>query len=198
MPPIDGFFVKEAVLPFNKLPGADTRLGPEMRSTGEVMGHASQFGHAFAKSQLAVGTPLPLKGAVLVTVNDFDKSTALKIARDLHRLGFELYATEGTAVTLERANLPVTLVAKASEPGLNTVQLISSGMVQLIINTPLGQRAYEDQAAMRSAAIRHNILLISTMSAAQAAVSGIKALRKKELRVRSLQQHHAGSVSLHS
>ncbi|MCB9008993.1 MAG: carbamoyl-phosphate synthase large subunit [Ardenticatenaceae bacterium] len=200
MPPIDGFFVKEAVLPFNKLPGADTRLGPEMRSTGEVMGHASQFGHAFAKSQLAVGTPLPLGGAVLVTVNDFDKSTALKIARDLHRLGFKLYATEGTAVTLERANLPVTMVTKASEPGLNTVQLIASGAVQLIINTPLGQQAHADQASMRAAAIQHNILLISTMSAAQAAVSGIKALRQKELRVRSLQRHHAGSAaaSLHS
>ncbi|MCB8928844.1 MAG: carbamoyl-phosphate synthase large subunit [Ardenticatenaceae bacterium] len=200
MPPIDGFFVKEAVLPFNKLPGADTRLGPEMRSTGEVMGHASQFGHAFAKSQLAVGTPLPLTGAVLITVNDFDKSTALKIARDLHRMGFKLYATEGTAVTLEQVNLPVTLVPKASEPGLNTVRLISSGGVQLIINTPLGQQAHEDQAALRAAAIRHNILLISTMSAAQAAVSGIKALRKKELRVRSLQQHHAASASpsLHS
>ncbi len=200
MPAIDGFFIKEAVLPFNKLPGADTRLGPEMRSTGEVMGHAAQFGHAFAKSQLAVGTPLPLNGAALITVNDYDKSTALKIARDLHRLGFELYATEGTAVTLQRANLPVTLVTKASEPGLNTVRLISSGTVQLIINTPLGQRAHEDQTAMRAAAIRHNILLISTMSAAQAAVSGIKALRKKELRVRSLQQHHAVSVSpsLHS
>ncbi|MCA9919522.1 MAG: carbamoyl-phosphate synthase large subunit, partial [Anaerolineales bacterium] len=195
MPAIDGFFVKEAVLPFNKLPGADTRLGPEMRSTGEVMGHAAQFGHAFAKSQLAVGTPLPLHGAVLVTVNDFDKSTAIKIARDLHRMGFELYATEGTAVALQKANLPVTMVTKASEPGLNTVRLISSGAVQLIINTPLGPQAHKDQAALRSAAIRYNVLLISTMSAAQAAVSGIKALRQKDLRVRSLQVHHAGSVS---
>ena len=159
MPPIDGFFVKEAVLPFNKLPGADTRLGPEMRSTGEVMGHAAKFGHAFAKSQLAVGTPLPLEGAVLVTVNDFDKSTALKIARDLHRMGFELYATEGTAVTLQRAKLPVTMVTKASEPGLNTVQLIASGAVHLIINTPLGQQAHEDQAALRATAIQHNIYL---------------------------------------
>ena len=200
MPAIDGFFVKEAVLPFSKLPGADTRLGPEMRSTGEVMGHASQFGHAFAKSQLAVGTPLPLSGGVLITVNDFDKSTALKIARDLHRMGFDLYATEGTAVALQRVQLPVTVVTKASEPGLNTVRLIASGAVQLIINTPLGQQAHEDQAALRSTAIQHNILLISTMSAAQAAVSGIKALRKKELRVRSLQVHHAGSASfsLHS
>ena len=92
------------------------------------------------------------------------------------------------------------MVTKASEPGLNTVELIASGIVQLIINTPLGQQAHEDQAAMRAAAIRHNVLLISTMSAAQAVVSGIKALRKKELRVRSLQHHHAGSVSpsLHS
>ncbi|NJN53736.1 MAG: hypothetical protein HC804_02630 [Anaerolineae bacterium] len=109
---MDGFFVKEAVLPFNKLPGADPRLSPEMRSTGEVMGHAARFGHAFAKSQLAAGTSLPTEGSVLITVNDFDKGAAMKIARDLYRMGFRLFATSGTAVALERAGLPVEVVQK--------------------------------------------------------------------------------------
>jgi carbamoyl-phosphate synthase large subunit len=190
-PPINGFFVKEAVLPFNKLPGSDTRLGPEMRSTGEVMGHASHFGHAFAKAQMAAGVPLPTHGAVLITVNDFDKSAALKIGRDLHRLGFRLYATEGTAAALRRVELPVTIAPKAFQPGRTTVDLIASGEVDLIINTPLGQQAHADQAAMRTAAIQHGVPLISTLSAAQAAVSGIRALRQKKLSVRSLQRHHA-------
>ncbi|MCI0398421.1 MAG: carbamoyl-phosphate synthase large subunit, partial [Chloroflexi bacterium] len=192
MPPVDGFFVKEAVLPFNKLPGADTRLGPEMRSTGEVMGHAAHFGHAFAKAQMAAGSPLPTGGAVLITVNDFDKSAALKLGRDLHRLGFKLYATAGTAAALERVGLPVTVAPKASEPGRNTVALITSGEVDLIINTPLGPQAHADQTAMRAAAVQHNVPLISTLSAAQAAVNGIRVLREKELKVRSLQRHHGG------
>jgi carbamoyl-phosphate synthase large subunit len=190
MPPVDGFFVKEAVLPFDKLPGADTRLGPEMRSTGEVMGHAAHFGHAFAKSQLAAGSPLPTEGAVLITVNDYDKSAALKIGRDLHHMGFKLYATEGTAEALKRVGLPVTAVPKAGQPGPNTVSLIKNGEIGLIINTPLGQQAYADQSAMRAAAIQYKIPLISTLSAAQAAVNGIRALREKELTVRSLQRHH--------
>jgi carbamoyl-phosphate synthase large subunit len=191
MPTVDGFFVKEAVLPFNKLPGTNTLLSPEMRSTGEVMGHASHFGHAFAKAQMAAGTPLPATGSVLITVNDFDKSAALKIGRDLHRMGFELYATEGTAAALARVGLPVTAVPKASQPGPNTVDLITSGEIDLIVNTPLGQQAHADQTAMRAAAIGHQVPLISTLSAAQAAVNGIRALREKELAVRSLQRHHA-------
>jgi carbamoyl-phosphate synthase large subunit len=192
MPPVDGFFVKEAVLPFDKLPGADTRLGPEMRSTGEVMGHAAHFGYAFAKSQLAVGSPLPTEGAVLITVNDYDKSAALKLGRDFHRMGFKLFATAGTAAALKRVDLPVTAVSKAGEGGSgpNTVDLIKSGEIGLVINTPLGERAYEDQTAMRSAAIQFKVPLISTLSAAQAAVNGIRALREKELSVRSLQVHH--------
>jgi carbamoyl-phosphate synthase large subunit len=192
-PPVDGFFVKEAVLPFDKLPGADTRLGPEMRSTGEVMGRAARFGHAFAKAQMAAGAPLPARGAVLITVNDFDKSAALKIGRDLHRLGFKLYATAGTARALAQIGLPVTMAPKASESGRNTVALITSGEVDLVINTPLGQQAHADQTAMRAAAVRHHVPLISTLSAAQAAINGIRALRERELGVLSLQQHHRQS-----
>lgn len=192
MPTIDGFFVKEAVLPFNKLPGADALLGPEMRSTGEVMGHASRFGHAFIKSQLAAGTPLPTEGAVLLTVNDFDKGSILKIGRDLHRMGFTLYATPGTALALEKANLPVVYVSKAKGVGVTTVNIIEEGKVDLVINTPLGQEAYDDANRLRKAAVRHSVPLITTLSAAQAAVSGISALQKKSLKVRSLQTHHGG------
>ena len=190
MPDVDGFFVKEAVLPFNKLPGVDPTLSPEMRSTGEVMGHASRFGHAFAKAQLAAGTELPLEGGVLITVNDFDKSAALRLARDLQRMGFKLYATAGTGNSLERIGLPVEIVQKAFQTGKTTVDVITNGEIQLLINTPLGQQAYVDQSAMYAAAIRHNVPLITTLSAAQAAVNGIKALRDKELQVRSLQAHH--------
>ena len=189
-PPVDGFFVKEAVLPFNKLPGVDPVLGPEMRSTGEVMGHASRFGHAFAKAQIAAGTPLPSSGNVLITVNDFDKAAALKIARDLHALGFNLFATNGTAALFQHAGLPVTIVPKVSEGGHHIASMVEAGELQLILNTPLGQRAHDDSGAMRAAAIRHNIPLLTTLSAAQAAVNGIRALRQKELKVRSLQMHH--------
>src|SRR5258706_647961 len=108
-PRVDGFFVKEAVLPFKKLPGSSSLLGPEMRSTGEVMGHASRFGHAFAKSQIAAGQGLPQSGAVLITVNDMDKSAGLKFARDMHRMGFSLYATPGTPDMCHKAGLPVDI-----------------------------------------------------------------------------------------
>ncbi len=191
-PEVDGFFVKEAVFPFNKLPGSDLRLSPEMRSTGEVMGHASRFGHAFAKAQLAAGMRLPTEGAVLVTVNEFDKSAAMKLGRDLHRMGFELDATSGTAEAIRRANVPVTTVAKAFEQGdvETTVDVISSGRISLIVNTPLGQQARADQAAMYAAAVRHSVPFTTTLSAAQAAVNGIRMLKEKELEVRSLQRHY--------
>ena len=137
-PVVEGFFVKEAVLPFKKMPGADALLGPEMRSTGEVMGHAARFGHAFAKAQLAAGVGLPLEGAVLISVNDFDKGAALKIARDLKRMGFHLIATPGTADTLRRAGLQVQTVNKVTQGSPHVVDLIRSGQVDLILNTPLG------------------------------------------------------------
>jgi carbamoyl-phosphate synthase large subunit len=189
-PDVDGFFVKEAVMPFDKLPGVDVRLSPEMRSTGEVMGHASRFGHAFAKAELAAGVKLPKAGAVLLTVNDFDKSAAIKMARDLHRMDFELFATEGTADALRRVDVPVTTAPKAGRDGRTTVDLISEGAIDLVINTPLGSKAHEDQAAMYTAAVRHGVPLLTTTSAAQAAVAGIKALRGWELKVRALQDHH--------
>jgi carbamoyl-phosphate synthase large subunit len=187
-PHVEGFFVKAAVLPFAKLPGSDPRLGPEMRSTGEVMGHADSFGHAFAKSQLGAGNSLPLEGAVLISVNDYDKGAALKIARDLRRLGFTIYATPGTAVFFSQAGLPVTFINKMHQGSPHTVDLIRSGGVQLILNTPLGSHAHADGAEIRSAAVLMGVPLLTTLSAATAAVAGIRALRQKELRYRSIQE----------
>ena len=189
-PHIDGFFVKEAVLPFRKLPGDVTVLGPEMRSTGEVMGHAAHFGHAFAKSQLAAGTGLPLGGAALISVNDFDKGAALKIARDLRQLGFEIIATAGTADYFSRVGLPVQRVNKVNQGSPHVVDLVHSGQVQLVINTPLGPAAHSDGAQIRTAAFNQNIPILTTLSAAAAAVAAIRSLRLKELKYRSLQVHY--------
>ncbi|KAB8144034.1 carbamoyl-phosphate synthase large subunit [Chloroflexia bacterium SDU3-3] len=190
-PALDGFFVKEAVLPFEKFPGAAIILSPEMRSTGEVMGHASSFGHAFAKAEMGAGQKLPVEGGVLLTVNDFDKGAIVRIARDLARLGFTLYATHGTAAWLEQVGIQATKVNKVSEGGETTADLLAAGKVQLVISTPLGQRAYADGQALRSAAIRHRVMLVTTLTGAAATVSAIQALKAKELKVRSLQQHHA-------
>ncbi|MEA3351807.1 MAG: carbamoyl-phosphate synthase large subunit [Chloroflexota bacterium] len=189
-PPVDGFFIKEAVLPFKKLPGSDAVLGPEMRSTGEVMGHASHFGHAFAKSQQAAGMALPLKGAVLVSVNDFDKGAALKIARDLHRMDFELYATSGTAAYFQRVGLDVEAIKKVSQGSPHVVDLIHSGKVNLILNTPLGPQTHTDGAKIRTAATRMEVPLLTTLSAAVAAVAAIRALHKSKLIYRSFQEHY--------
>ncbi|MFZ6027753.1 MAG: carbamoyl-phosphate synthase large subunit [Chloroflexota bacterium] len=189
-PDLDGFFIKEAVLPFKKLPGADAILGPEMRSTGEVMGHASHFGHAFAKSQLAAGSGLPLEGAVLITVNDYDKGAALKFARDLHRMGFKLYATRGTAAFFSHAGLPVETVNKAAEGSPHTVELIRAGQVQLILNTPLGSQAHSDGNEIRAAATLMEVPLLTTLSAAAAAAAAIRALKQKDFSYRSLQEHY--------
>ncbi len=188
-PRVDGFFIKEAVLPFKKLPGSSALLGPEMRSTGEVMGHASHFGHAFAKSQTAAGVSLPQSGAALVTVNDMDKSAGLKFARDMHRMGFKLYATPGTADMCMRAGLPVEVVEKAQDGSTQIVDLIRGGQIQLVLNTPLGPHAHTDGVEIRKAAIAMNVPLLTTLSAAMAAVSAIQALRRKELKYRSLQSH---------
>ncbi len=189
-PPVDGFFVKEVVLPFRKFPGAQIRLGPEMRSTGEVMGHASRFGHAFAKAEMAAGERLPTSGTALITVNDFDKGAALKIGRDLYRLGFKLLATRGTADWFNRNGIPTTVVNKVSEGSPHIVDLIEQGEIHLILNTPLGRRSHDDTQDVRAAAIRYNVPLLTTLSAAAAAVNGIMALQGKELKVRSLQAHH--------
>ncbi len=189
-PPVDGFFIKEAVLPFKKLAGSDAVLGPEMRSTGEVMGHAAHFGHAFAKSQQAAGMALPQEGAVLVSVNDFDKGAALKIGRDLHRMGFKLYATAGTAAYFQRVGLAVETVNKVSQGSPHVVDLIRSGQVDLILNTPLGPQTHTDGTKIRTAATRMEVPLLTTLSAAVAAVAAIRALHKNKMNYRSFQEHY--------
>ncbi len=139
------------------------------------------------------GAGLPLSGGVLITVNDFDKGSALKLARDLHRLGFTLYATAGTGAFFTTAGIPVTVLAKGSsgQVGNTTLDAMREGKIQMIINTPLGANAREDGAKIRSLATRMEIPLITTLSAGQAAVNGIRALRQHELAVRSLQEHYA-------
>ena len=209
-PEVRGFFVKEAVLPWKKLSGADTLLGPEMRSTGEVMGHAHNFGHAFAKSQLGADYRLPTDGGVLITVNDYDKGAALKLARDFSRMGFDLYATSGTATLIQRVGLPVVVLNKAAateefappggagqqtrhSPGngaYSTLDAMRDGKIDLIINTPLGPHSRADGQKIRTLATRMEIPLITTLSAAQAAVNGIRAMMAAELNVRSLQAHY--------
>jgi carbamoyl-phosphate synthase large subunit len=189
-PEVDGFFVKEAVLPFHKFPGVDARLGPEMRSTGEVMGHASSFGHAFAKAEMAANTTLPYEGTVFISVNNYDKGAVLKIARDLHQLGFKLVATAGTAQALESVGLPVSLIDKVSEGSPNVVDAIRAGEIDLIINTPRGGQAHYDGGLIRGTANMYGVPILTTLSAAQATVQGIRALRQKPLKVRSLQTHH--------
>ena len=189
-PPVDGFFVKEAVLPFKKFEGGDAILGPEMRSTGEVMGHAPRFGHAFAKSQMAAGYTLPTEGTVFISVNDFDKSAGLKLARDFQRLGFMVAATQGTAEYCRRVGIVVETVNKVSQGSPHVVDMIQNGQIDLVINTPLGSDAHSDGMRIRTTAVRHNIPMMTTLSAAQAAIEGIRALRTGTLRVRSLQEHY--------
>ena len=187
-PTVDGFYVKEALLPFRKFPGSDPKLGPEMRSTGEVMGQDRDFGWAFAKSQIAAGCPLPTEGSVLITVNDYDKATAIKVARELHRMGFSLVATPGTAEALRRVRLPVKEVDPILPDRPNMLGEIHAGRVQLVINTPgPGEHSYGDGQSIRAAVVERGIPLITTMSAAQAAISGIKSLREGQWRVRALQ-----------
>jgi len=186
-PEVRGFFVKEVVLPFRKFPEVDAVLGPEMRSTGEVMGHAADFGRAYAKAQMAAGMSLPTSGTVLITVNDFDKGAAAKIARDLIRLGFRIVATHGTAAYFRHAGLEVEPINKVSEGSPHVVDAIRAGSVHMIINTPLGKGSRMDGRLIRQAAYQFGVPLITTLSAATAAVAGIRALQRRHLDVRPIQ-----------
>ena len=180
--------VKEAVFPFSKFPGTDPVLGPEMRSTGEVMGIADSFGSAFAKSQIAASNELPLSGAVLITVNDPDKPTVTPIARRFHEMGFEIVATSGTARYLRGRGVPSRVVLKVHEGRPNCYDLLVNGEVQLLINTPLGKHSQIDDYRLRQGAIVHHVSYTTTMSAASAASDAILALRSRAPNVRSLQE----------
>jgi carbamoyl-phosphate synthase large subunit len=185
------YYVKSPVFPWSKFPGVDMVLGPEMKSTGEVMGVADNFGEAFAKAQLAAGQKLPVKGTVFVSVNDRDKPAIADVARRFAELGFKLVATHGTAAVLERAELEVERVYKVKEGRPNAVDLIKGEKIQLIINTPQGLDPWFDEKAIRRAAITYRIPIITTLAAAHAAVEGIAALQSGEISVRALQTLHA-------
>jgi carbamoyl-phosphate synthase large subunit len=180
--------VKEAVFPFNKFAGTDPVLGPEMRSTGEVMGISDSFGSAFAKAQLAAGNGLPLEGAMLITVNDSDKANVTPIARRFHEMGFKLHATGGTAKYLRARGIPVSTVFKVHEGRPNCLDLVLNGEVQLLVNTPLGKHAQWDDYTLRQAAIRNRVAYTTTLSAASAASDAILSLRSRTSAVRSLQE----------
>jgi carbamoyl-phosphate synthase large subunit len=186
--------VKEAVFPFAKFREFDPILGPEMRSTGEVMGIAWDFGEAFAKAQLAAGNGLPRDGAVFVTVNDRDKPRALPLIRRLAGLGFELHATMGTARYLEADGLTVQRVFKVGSGRPDGVDLIKNNEVRLMINTPLGKRAQQDDYTLRQAAIAARLAYTTTLSAARAAVDAIAAQHTRSFDVRSLQEWHAPDI----
>ena len=183
--------VKEAVFPFNKFAGTDPVLGPEMRSTGEVMGISDSFGSAFAKSQLAASNGLPLGGSVLITVIDADKPTVTPIARRFHEMGFEISATAGTAAYLRARGIPARRVFKVHEGRPNCLDMIVNRETQLLINTPMGKHAQLDDYLLRQAAIVNRVSYTTTMSAASAACDAILSLRSRRPRVRSLQEWQA-------
>jgi carbamoyl-phosphate synthase large subunit len=185
------YFVKSPVFPWQKFPGVDTVLGPEMRSTGEVMGVADNFGEAFAKAQIAAGQKLPTQGTVFISVTDHDKPGVVEVARRFVDMGFKLVATHGTADCLEEAGLAVDRVYKVKEGRPNAVDLIKAERIHLIVNTPHGPDPYFDEKAIRRAAVTARIPTITTLSAARAAAEGIAALQRGEVRVQALQTLHA-------
>jgi carbamoyl-phosphate synthase large subunit len=189
---VDRFFVKESVFPFLKFPGADILLGPEMKSTGEVMGVSSDFGLAFAKAQSAAGFDIPTGGAVFISVNDNDKPGVLPQARALHEMGFRILATRGTADFLSGAGVPAEMVYKVQEGRPNVVDLIRSNAIDIVFNTPLGGESFYDDGAIRKSATLHGVLVVTTLTAAAATVQAIQALRTRDLDVMSLQEIHAG------
>jgi carbamoyl-phosphate synthase large subunit len=190
-PTIKHFGVKESVFPFYFYPEVDPALGPEMRSTGEVLGMADSFGLAFYRAQDAAQGRLPLEGTVLITVADKDKSAALDVARRFADLGFHIMATEGTHAFLSENGIESDLCYKVSEKRPHIGDLITDGKVQLVMNTPRGKASKEDDSSIRKAAIRHKVPYVTTIAAAVAAVKGIAAYRENRSGVRSLQSYHA-------
>jgi carbamoyl-phosphate synthase large subunit len=187
--------VKEAVFPFVRFPGATITLGPEMRSTGEVMGLDEDLGIAFAKAQAAAKPGLPTKGNVFLSVKDADKALAVVLARELLDLGFVIFSTSGTAKTLAENGVKATRLAKIDEGRPTAVDMIKNGQIQLIINTPSGMIPRKDENKIRSAAYAHNICIMTTITGARASLNGIKALRNKTVGVRPIQKY-IGNVTI--
>ena len=187
-----GVFVKTPVFPFVRFPGVDTILGPEMKSTGEVMGGADNFGAAFSKAMMGAGQRLPEDGSVFISVNNSDKETVLPIARDLAQLGFTLTATRGTAAFLRAHGIDVDVIYKVNEGRPNVADHLVNGKIDLVVNTPLGRDSFFDDLSVRRAATMAQVPCITTLTGASAAVSAIRALRSQALTVRSLQDYYAG------
>jgi carbamoyl-phosphate synthase large subunit len=185
--------VKEAVFPFARFPGVDLILGPEMKSTGEVMGLDRDFAAAFVKSQLGAGTELPREGRVFVSVRERDKAAAVGLARRLHELGFEVAATRGTAAAIAAAGLPVTLVKKVHEGRPHIVDMIKNGEIAMLINTTEGQQAIRDSYALRRAALMARLPYYTTLPGARAVVQALPRVIKGELEVASLQSYFEAS-----
>jgi carbamoyl-phosphate synthase large subunit len=182
--------VKEAVFPFNMFPEVDPLLGPEMRSTGEVLGMASNFGEAFFKAQEATKTSLPLEGTVLISVNDKDKTEAIEVAKGFADLGFKILATGGTYDSLQENDIACKSIYKLQQGRPNVLDAITNGEVNIVINTPAGSKNEWDDSYVRKAAIKARISYMTTMAAAKAAVEGIKARKHHEPVLKSLQEFH--------
>jgi carbamoyl-phosphate synthase large subunit len=186
------FGVKESVFPFNMFPEVDPVLGPEMRSTGEVLGMANSFGHAFYKAQEATQQRLPTEGCVLITVADRDKDAVAELARQFRDVGFTIKATEGTAAVLSQSGVEAEAVAKLHEGRPNIVDAVVNGEIQLIVNTPVGKQGKHDDSYIRKSAIGHRIPYITTIAAATATVKGIAAAREGgDAGIKPLQSYHA-------
>jgi carbamoyl-phosphate synthase large subunit len=185
------FSVKEAVFPFNRFPGVDPVLGPEMKSTGEVMGADDDLGVAYMKAQMAAGQKLPLEGKVFISVNDRDKRAIIDIAKRFASLGYKIVATAGTADVLKKSDLEVEEIAKLGEGRPDVLDAIKNGEIKLIINTPGMKKTKLDETKIRSGAIMNLVPIITTISAARASINGLEAVKKKGLKVKALQDYHA-------
>ncbi len=185
--------VKESVFPFNRFPGVDVILGPEMKSTGEVMGIDTDFGRAYIKSQIAAGQNIPVKGNVFISVRDKDKRAVVFIAKKLQDMGFHVFSTSGTAGALQKNGILVKVLPKITEGRPNVLDLIKDGKIQLVINTPSGRMPREDEIKIRSQVVMFNIPYTTTISGAQATINGIEAFLKKKLEVKPLQEYHKPS-----
>jgi carbamoyl-phosphate synthase large subunit len=187
-PPVLGFSIKAPVFPFRRFEGVDTILGPEMRSTGEVMGRDRSFGLAFLKAALGAGLRLPEKGNAFLSVHDGDKDALLPLARELDALGFRLLATAGTARALAKGGLTAETVLKVNEGRPNIVDLMINGSVDLIVNTPLGKESFYDEVAIRRMALDRDVPCLTTLSAASAALEAIRARAAGALTYAPLQE----------
>ena len=192
---VAGVFVKAPVFPFVRFPGVDTILGPEMKSTGEVMGGAENFGTAYAKAQLAAGQRLPDSGRAFISVNDDDKANVVKVARDLAELGFEIQASRGTAAYLRAHGLEVEVVFKINEGRPHVGDKLLNREIDLVVNTPLGRESFFDDMTVRRIAMMLSVPCVTTLTGAAATVSAIRALRAEELAVRPLQDYHASAAA---